>query len=126
MNEISLYLCIDNQVSGPLSAFGIRHQIKKGKINWETLAAEEGMDEWLPLSTWADVIEPAASPPPPPLTAEAIAVAINEVQAAAMKKSARTTGLAAMAIGMLNPQLGDSMLGAAAAQGQMARNLKKK
>lgn len=126
MEKVQLYLCVNEEVIGPLTLFGVMHQLKKGKITWETLAAEEGMDEWLPLSTWADIIEPAVPPPPSPLTAEAIAAAVNEAQANAMGKSAKNSALAALAIGLVNPQLGDAMLGAAAVQGSAARNLRKK
>ncbi|HBJ88277.1 MAG TPA: hypothetical protein DDZ88_31360 [Verrucomicrobiales bacterium] len=120
------YLLINGEAQGPLSIFTIRQRLRKGLITWETPVAQEGDEEWLALSTWADVIEPSQPPPSPPLTAEAIAATVNGAQAEAMKKTAKQGALTSLVVGLLNPDAGNAMMAQAAMQGQMARNLKKK
>ncbi|MGV3664288.1 MAG: GYF domain-containing protein [Prosthecobacter sp.] len=104
--------------------------LRSGRFRWSTQAAEPWMDEWVTLGTYADVLDPTkvvVEKPAPVAAASAaeIAAAVNLSQAEAMRKNARSTGFASLAIGLLNPQLGDAMLANAATQGQLARQLRK-
>ncbi len=51
----------EGAVLGPLTPFQVRDMMRQGKVVWTTLAAQEGDDEWLPLKTFEDLLQPPAS-----------------------------------------------------------------
>lgn len=59
MNAMQLYyLDQANQPQGPFAPRQLNELRRLGKITWETPVAEEGADEWVSLSTYADLVEP--------------------------------------------------------------------
>lgn len=56
MDEYFLYL--NNEQSGPFTIAQLQHMWRVGQITAKTLYWQQGFDEWIPLSTIADSLEP--------------------------------------------------------------------
>lgn len=53
----TFHLWQNNQSTGPFTARVVRDMLKAGTINGGTLVARDGDDDWLPLSTFSDLID---------------------------------------------------------------------
>ena len=60
------YLMRGDEVQGPLTIGQLRSMWNSGIVNMETLYAEEGYSEWLPLKAMRAKLETQVPPPPPP------------------------------------------------------------
>lgn len=56
MDEFFLY--INEQQTGPFTLAQLQHMWRIGQINGKTLYWQHGYDEWIPLSTLSDCLEP--------------------------------------------------------------------
>lgn len=52
----------DGVQAGPFTIAQLRDELKLGRITWQTLVASQGDEEWLPLSTYDDLMTPRAVP----------------------------------------------------------------
>ena len=68
----------DGQPYGPVPVEQVRRWIAENRLNAQTLVQAEGMSDWRPLATFAELVtelkpptpgDPNAAPPVPPLTA---------------------------------------------------------
>lgn len=53
----------NGQSTGPFTVGALQDMLKKGTLSRESLVARVGDEEWLPLSTYADVIDPPRREP---------------------------------------------------------------
>jgi len=52
----------DGSVTGPHPSAALRRELESGSVSLDTQICMDGTQDWLPLSDWADEIQP---PPPP-------------------------------------------------------------
>lgn len=57
----TFYLWRGNEKTGPHTLAQLREMLKLERVTLQTLAAESDGEEWLPLSTWSELIQPAQS-----------------------------------------------------------------
>lgn len=119
MTPTFFYLDAANQPQGPFEPRELHGFLQSQVITWETLIAEPGADDWLPMSTYADVIDAAAPPAKMPrvvTTTDSLMAAQQAKQAA---QAAANPGLKAagsglqtlgVAVTLVNPIIGVGMI----------------
>jgi len=76
------YISVEGKQEGPFSADEVKAKAQAGQVDGSTYVFRQGMDNWVPLSSQAELAaalpgQPATAPPPPPSGAGAAAHEID-------------------------------------------------
>ena len=64
MKQTAYYILDNDHTEGPFCLLDLREMYTRGAVTGQTLYAQDGFDQWVPLQDLADSLHPFKIPPP--------------------------------------------------------------